>query len=169
MLSEYTLHNEILFGFLPSLLTVFGEERGQRRKRKRSEGFEGLSVWEKDKYVRIGREDISKPCWERWVNKFYILHMRHLPTIIANVLAAFVSIRNLRTWTFIPLDVLFPAFLWELWGEFPFRESLKILWQSVELLCLSAIGSFEQEDDIKEAWLEDVVDIVGLPMCSVDG
>lgn len=95
----------------------------------------------------------------------------HLPTIIANVFAAFVSIRNFLTWTFIPLDVRLPAFLCELFGEVSIfsRESLKRLWQSVELLCLSAIGSFEHDDDITEAWLEDVVDIVGLVICSFDG
>lgn len=98
-----------------------------------------------------------------WAN----LSFGHLPTIIASVLAAFVSIRNFLTWNFTPLDIRFDAFLCELFGELSPRESLKILWQSVELLCRS--GSFEYDDEIMEAWLEDVVDIVGLAMCSVDG
>lgn len=110
-------------------------------------------------------------CNGEWCCILNIQCSRHLPTIIANVFAAFVSIRNFLTWTFMPLDVRFPAFLCELLSEFSCLacESLKILWQSVELLCLSAIGSFEHDEDIKEAWLEDVVDMVGLAMWSVEG
>lgn len=110
---------------------------------------------------RVLKEDGSGEGWK----------FENLPTIIASVLAAFVSIRNFLTCTFTPLDVLFPAFLCELFSEFSFLnfDSLNRLWQSAELLCLSAIGSFEHDDDIIEAWLEDVVDIVGLVMCSVDG
>jgi hypothetical protein len=40
-----------------------------------------------------------------------------LPTIMASVLAAFVSIRNFLTCTFTPLEVLLLAFLCELLGE----------------------------------------------------
>lgn len=100
----------------------------------------------------------------------------YLPTIMASVFAAFVSIRNLRTWTLAPLSVRLPSRLPELFGECsPFiacgfsLKRLCVSGQSVELLCRSAIGSLEHDDIIDDAWLEDVVDIVGLVIWSVDG
>lgn len=90
-------------------------------------------------------------------------------------MAAFVSIRNLRTWNLTPLEVRLLPFLPEPFGEWSFFEWLDSLniwcvsWHSVELLCLMDMGSFEHEDIIDDAWLEDVVDIVGLAICSDDG
>lgn len=74
--------------------------------------------------------------------------------------------RNFLTWTFTPLDVRLLAFLCEFWDELPLRNRF---WQSAELLCLKPIGSLEHGEEIKHAWLEDVVEMVGLPRCSFDG
>lgn len=86
--------------------------------------------------------------------------------MMAKVFAAFVSIRNFRTWTLTPLDDRLLAFLCRLLLVrlsvlVTWRPSLKKLEQSDELLFLRLIGSFM-------TWLEDV-DMVGLVIWSFDG
>lgn len=165
------MHNEILF---PSLLFIPFENSMEKYRQK---GLLAQGNKKQEEEAKSDHDVCFQWWWGRgsWCGRGELsLYSRHLPTIIASVLAAFVSIRNFLTWTFTPLDVRLPTFLCELFGEFSFweflvLESLKRLWHSVELLCLSAMGSFEHDDDIMEAWLEDVVDIVGLVMCSVDG